>query len=91
MPFPTSGSEISFGKVYRSVSGRPINEAGDADAYNVTPKTGSQNIKLSNILGGYNYTAGSPAPIAPGTQISFSLTLGGDPDDAGVGRLPYGT
>jgi len=91
MAFPTSGSEISFGKVYRSVSSRPINEAGDADASNVTPKSGSQNIKLSAILGGYNYAAGSPSPISTGTQISFSATFGGDPDDSGVGRLPYGT
>lgn len=80
MPMPGTGQEISFGRVYKALTGQAINTAGDADPVNASPKLGSQNIKLSAILGGYNYTAGVLASISTGTQISFSQTFGGDPD-----------
>lgn len=64
---PTSGSELSFGRVNRAYTNYTPGAAGNAP-------TGGQNIALSSILGnrsnyGINQTVG--------TQIRFSQTFGG--------------
>jgi len=76
MPAPATGSEISFGRLYKAFTNVAVNSPGDADVDGATPYSGSQNIKLSQILGTY-----ADPPKAQGTEIKFSQTFGGIPTD----------
>ena len=66
---PATGQAIAFGKVYHAYTNVSIPTAGNATAS--SPFTGSQNIKLSAILG-----VGFGGKTL-GQQISFSSTFGG--------------
>ncbi|NBP00847.1 MAG: hypothetical protein EBU90_12070 [Proteobacteria bacterium] len=68
---PGTGSELSFGRVYKAYTNVAVNSAGDADPSG-SVNGGSQNIKLSQILGTY-----PTPPKSAGAQISFSATFGG--------------
>jgi len=68
---PGTGSELSFGRVYKAFTNQAVNSPGNADPSG-SVDGGSQNIKLSQILGSY----ASP-PKTTGAQISFSSTFGG--------------
>lgn len=68
---PGTGSELSFGRVYKAFTNVAVNSAGNADPSG-SVDGGSQNIKLSQILGSY----ASP-PKTTGAQVSFSSTFGG--------------
>lgn len=61
---PATGSAISMGRVQHAYNNVAVGTGGNAP-------TGTQNVKLSAVLG-VNY-GGKTA----GTQISFSATFGG--------------
>lgn len=66
---PSTGAEISFGKVHKAFTNIPPDATSPTDA-----PAGGKNIKLSEVLGNKPvYTVGQ----AVGTQISFSATFGG--------------
>lgn len=71
---PSTGSAIAMGRVYKAYTNVAVNTAGNATGS--SPHTGSQNIRLSAILGA-GATFGAQAAPA-GTQISLSATFGGE-------------
>lgn len=66
---PSTGSALSFGRVYKAYTNVAVNTPGNA-VTTPGPYTGSQNIKLSQILGPFEGKT-------VGVSIKFSETFGG--------------